>query len=122
MVFIAQDYKLPTYLFIDQHPSDKVIPGLIVKIVSEELSNLKQWGKLLLLQSAMMSTTACLCLETNLRGADTDMTVQEIVSDFKLITSAVENVLRNKQWLSFIDPKYPESMTDTVLNSYHGEL
>lgn len=42
MVFIAQDYKLPTYLFIDQHPSDKVIPGLIVKIVSEELSNLKK--------------------------------------------------------------------------------
>lgn len=29
------------YLFIDQHPSDKVIPSLVVKIVSEELSNLK---------------------------------------------------------------------------------
>lgn len=47
MVFIAQDYKLPTYLFIDQHPSDKVIPGLIVKIVSEELSNLKKTRKTL---------------------------------------------------------------------------
>lgn len=30
------------YLFIDQNSSDKVISGLIVKIVSEELSNLKK--------------------------------------------------------------------------------
>lgn len=40
--------------------------------------------------------SSCLCLGTNLRGTDTDMTVQEVVSDFKLITSAVENVLRKQ--------------------------
>lgn len=38
------------YLFIDQYPPDKVIPSLVVKIVSEELSNLKQFEKILLLQ------------------------------------------------------------------------
>lgn len=29
------------YLFIDQNSSDKVISGLVVKVVSEKLSNLK---------------------------------------------------------------------------------
>jgi hypothetical protein len=29
------------YLFVDQHPSDKVVPGLVVEVVSEELSHLK---------------------------------------------------------------------------------
>lgn len=30
------------YLFIDQNPFDKIVPSLVVKIVSEELCNLKQ--------------------------------------------------------------------------------
>lgn len=43
---------------------------------------------------------------TNLWGADADVTIQDIMSDFKLITSAVENILWNKQErLSFINPK-----------------
>lgn len=86
------------YLFVDQHPSDKVIPSLVVEIVSEELSNLKK--KLEKLVTSITNgefKTSCVCLETNLRGADADVTVQEVVSDFKLITSIVENVLQNKQ-------------------------
>lgn len=37
------------YLLIDQHPSDKVISSLVVKIVSEKLSNLQNEEKFLLL-------------------------------------------------------------------------
>lgn len=36
-------------------------------------------------------------IETDLRGADTDMTVQEIISDFKFVASTVENILWSKQ-------------------------
>lgn len=50
--------------------------------------------------------SSCLYLETNLWGADTDVTVQEVVSDFKLITCTVKNVLQNKQErLLIINPK-----------------
>lgn len=84
------------YLFIDQNPSDKVIPCLIVKIVSEELSNLKKKiiGKTFVTWARWFDHQILFLLDTNLWGADTDMTIQEIVSNFKLITSAVENVLK----------------------------
>lgn len=36
-------------------------------------------------------------LHSNLWGADADVTVQEVVSDFKLVTCIVENVLPNNQ-------------------------
>lgn len=50
------------YLFIDQNPSDKVIPCLIVKIVSEELSNLtKKEEKPLSLQPDDLITRFCFC-------------------------------------------------------------
>lgn len=39
MIQISQG--IMPYLFIDQHPSDKVISSLVVEIVSEELSDLK---------------------------------------------------------------------------------
>lgn len=51
-----------SYLFIDQNPSDKVIPCLIVKIVSEELSNLKKKeGKPLSLQPDDFTASFCFC-------------------------------------------------------------
>lgn len=34
-----------SYLFIDQNPSDKIIPSLVVKVISEELSNLRRKDK-----------------------------------------------------------------------------
>ena len=46
------------YLFIDQYPPDKVIPGLVVKIVSEELSNLKNFEKNIITTIAVSSSTA----------------------------------------------------------------
>ncbi|TNN53626.1 hypothetical protein EYF80_036200 [Liparis tanakae] len=87
---------------------------VLVEVVGEELGNLKENQRSLPPSLALRRSR--LCAVTDLRGADADVTVQEVVSDFKLVASVVKDVLRRQiggDGQSAI-PKQPEQVQDVV--------
>lgn len=83
------------HLFVDQYPSDEIVPGLVVKVICEKFSNLKGNEKAHTLPQPV-TELGSIGIKTDLWRADTDVAVQEVMPDFKLITPTVENILRNR--------------------------